>query len=56
MAKWTFGLGVTAALALAAYGAATYGYWPFHGAVAQAPSQKNAPRVVPVDVAKAEKK
>jgi membrane fusion protein, multidrug efflux system len=56
MAKWTFGLGVTAALALAAYGAATYGYWPFHGAVAQAPSQKNAPRVVPVEVAKAEKK
>ena len=56
MAKWTVGLGVTAALALAAYGAATYGYWPFHGAVAQAPSQKNAPRVVPVEVAKAEKK
>ena len=56
MTKWTFGLGVTAALALAAYGAATYGYWPFHGAVAQAPSQKNAPRVVPVEVAKAEKK
>jgi len=56
MAKWTFGLGVTAALALAAYGAATYGYWPFHGAVAQAPSQKNAPRVVPVEVATAEKK
>jgi multidrug efflux system membrane fusion protein len=56
MAKWTLGLGVTAALALAAYGAATYGYWPFHGAVAQAPSQKNAPRVVPVEVAKAEKK
>ena len=56
MAKWTVGLGVTAALALAAYGAATYGYWPFHGAVAQAPSQKNAPRVVPVEVAKAERK
>jgi membrane fusion protein, multidrug efflux system len=56
MTKWTFGLGVTAALALAAYGAATYGYWPFHGAVAQAPSQKNAPRVAPVEVAKAEKK
>jgi multidrug efflux system membrane fusion protein len=56
MAKWTVGLGVTAALALAAYGAATYGYWPFHGAVAQAPTQKNAPRVVPVEVAKAEKK
>jgi len=56
MKNWTFGLGVTAALALAAYGAATYGYWPFHGAVAQAPSQKNAPRVVPVEVAKAEKK
>jgi len=56
MAKWTFGLGVSAALALAAYGAATYGYWPFHGAVAQAPSQKNAPRVVPVEVATAAKK
>ena len=56
MAKWAVGLGVTAALALAAYGAATYGYWPFHGAVAQAPTQKNAPRVVPVEVAKAEKK
>src|SRR5215468_1585092 len=31
-------------------------FWPFKGAVAQAPNQKNAPRVVPVDVAKAEKK
>jgi len=56
MAKWTFGLGVTAALALAAYGAATYGYWPFHRAVAQAPNQKNAQRVVPVEVATATKK
>src|SRR5215475_854998 len=56
MAKWTFGLGVSAAVALAAYGAATYGYWPFHRAVAQAPSQKNAPRVVPVEVATATKK
>jgi membrane fusion protein, multidrug efflux system len=56
MKRWTFGLGLTAALALAAYGAATYGYWPFHGAVAQAPNQKNAPRVVPVEVATATKK
>jgi RND family efflux transporter MFP subunit len=56
MKKWTFGLGVAAALALAAYGAATYGYWPFHRAVAQAPNQKNAPRVVPVEVATATKK
>jgi RND family efflux transporter MFP subunit len=56
MKKSTFGLGVTAALALAAYGAVTYGYWPFQGAVAQAPSQKNAPRVVPVEVATAIKK
>jgi len=56
MKKWTFGLGVAAALALAAYGSATYGYWPFHGAVAQAPNQKNAPRVVPVEVATATKK
>jgi multidrug efflux system membrane fusion protein len=56
MKRWTFGLGVTAALALAAYGAATYGYWPFHGAVAQAPNQKNAPRVVPIEVATAAKK
>jgi RND family efflux transporter MFP subunit len=56
MKRTILGLGVTAALALAAYGAVTYGYWPFHGAVAQAPNQKNAPRAVPVDVAKAEKK
>jgi multidrug efflux system membrane fusion protein len=56
MKKWTFGLGVSAALALAAYGAATYGYWPFQGAVAQAPNQKNAPRAVPVEVAKSIKK
>jgi len=56
MRKWTFGLGVTAALAMAAYGAVTYGYWPFQGAVAQAPAQKNAPRVVPVEVATATKK
>jgi RND family efflux transporter MFP subunit len=56
MKKWTFGLAATAALALAAYGAVTYGYWPFHSAVAQAPSQKNAPRVVPVEVATATKK
>jgi membrane fusion protein, multidrug efflux system len=66
MKKWTFGLGVAAVCALA-YGAATAGYWPFdgtvtwshwpfNGAVAQAPSQKNAPRAVPVEVAKAEKK
>src|SRR4051812_34748630 len=56
MKKWTFGLGVAAALALAAYGAATYGSWPFQGAVAQAPNQKNAPRAVPVEVAKSIKK
>jgi len=56
MKKWTFGLGLTAALVLAAYGAANWGYWPFHGAVAQAPTQKNAPRAVPVEVATATKK
>jgi RND family efflux transporter MFP subunit len=56
MKKWAFGLGVSAALALAAYGAVTYSYWPFQRAVAQAPNQKNAPRIVPVEVAKAEKK
>ena len=56
MARWTFGLGVAAALGLAAYGAATNGYWPFHRAAAQAPNQKNAPRVVPVEVATATKK
>jgi membrane fusion protein, multidrug efflux system len=66
MKKWTFWLGLAAVCALA-YGAATRGYWPFDGtvtwshwpfggAVAQAPSQKNAPRLVPVDVVKAEKK
>jgi len=56
MKKWTLGLGMTAAVALAAYGAVTYGYRPFHGAVAQAPNQKNAPRVVPVEVATATRK
>jgi multidrug efflux system membrane fusion protein len=56
MKKWALGLGVTAALALAAYGSVTYGYWPFQRAVAQAPNQKNAPRTVPVEVAKAEQK
>src|SRR4029450_13333422 len=71
MKKWTFRLGVIAVAALAAYGAVTKSFWPFNGtvswstvtdfwpfkgAVAQAPNQKNAPRVVPVEVAKAEKK
>jgi membrane fusion protein, multidrug efflux system len=56
MKKSILGLGVTAALALGAYGAVTYGYWPFKGAAAQAPTQKNAPRVVPVEVATATKK
>jgi membrane fusion protein, multidrug efflux system len=67
MKKWTFRLGVIAVVALAAYGAVTKSYWPFdgtvtwnswpfHGAVAQAPKQKNAPRVVPVEVATATKK
>jgi membrane fusion protein, multidrug efflux system len=56
MRKSILGLGVVAALALAAYGAISYGYWPFKGAVAQAPNQKNAPRVVPVEVATATKK
>src|SRR5262245_64008257 len=57
MRKSILGLGVTAALALGAYGAVTYGYWPFHGAAAQGPNQKkNAPRVVPVEVATAIKK
>src|SRR5215470_14066913 len=66
MKKLTFWLGLAAVCALA-YGAATRGYWPFDGtvtwnhwpfggAVAQAPTQKNAPRLVPVDVVKAEKK
>jgi len=67
MKRWTFRLGVIAILAAVAYGAVTKAYWPFngtvswnfwpfHGAVAQAPNQKNAPRVVPVDVVRAEKK
>jgi membrane fusion protein, multidrug efflux system len=56
MKKSILGLGVTAALVLAAYGAVTYGYWPFNGAVAQAPNQKSGPRAVPVEVAKATKK
>jgi RND family efflux transporter MFP subunit len=67
MKRWTFRLGVIAILAAVAYGAVTKAYWPFdgtvswnfwpfHGAVAQAPNQKNAPRTVPVDVVKAEKK
>jgi multidrug efflux system membrane fusion protein len=68
MKRWTFRLGVITVLALAAYGAVTKAYWPFNGAVtwnfwpfnngavAQAPNQKNAPRAVPVEVAKAEKK
>jgi RND family efflux transporter MFP subunit len=55
MKRLTLALGVAAALALAAYGAAHWGYWPFHGAVAQAPRQ-NTPRAVPVDVAVAVKK
>jgi membrane fusion protein, multidrug efflux system len=56
MKKSILGLGLTAALALAAYGAMSYGYWPFKGAVAQAPTQKNAPRVAAVEVATATKK
>ena len=59
MKRWTFRLGVITVLALAAYGAVTKAYWPFNGAVtwnfwpfngavAQGPSQKNAPRAVPV--------
>jgi membrane fusion protein, multidrug efflux system len=67
MKKWTLRLGVITVLALAAYGAVTKAYWPFNGtvtlafwpfngAVAQAPNQKNAPRAVPVEVARAEKK
>ncbi len=46
---------MAAALALAAFGAAHWGFWPFQGAVAQAPRQ-NTPRAVPVDVAIAVKK
>jgi len=49
-------LGGAAVLALAAYGAVIKGYWPFPGAVAQAPGQKNAPRAVTVEVATAQKK
>ncbi len=56
MKRWTLTLGMAAALALAGYGAAKWGYWPFQGAVAQAPKQKNGPRNVPVDVAIATKK
>lgn len=56
MKRWTLTLGMAAALALAGYGAAKWGYWPFQGAVAQAPKQKNAPRGVPVDVGVATKK
>src|SRR6202008_1053611 len=41
--------------ALAAYGAVHWGYWPFQGAVAQAPRQ-NTPRAVPVEIATAHKK
>jgi multidrug efflux system membrane fusion protein len=55
MKRLTLTLGVAAALALAAYGAAHWGYWPFQGAVAQAP-RPNTPRAVPVDVATAVKK
>jgi RND family efflux transporter MFP subunit len=46
---------MAAALALTVYGAAKWGFWPFQGAVAQAPRQ-SAPRSVPVDVAVAVKK
>src|SRR5262249_15765529 len=55
MKKFTFAAGVAAALGLAAFGASHWGYWPFQGAVAQAPRQ-NTPRAVPVDVARAVKK
>src|SRR5262245_10024098 len=56
MAKWTLGLGVTAALALAAYGAVKYGYWPFRRADAEATNQRNEPGVGRVAVANATKK
>lgn len=55
MKRWTLALGIVAPLTLAAYGAATWGYWPFRGAVAHAPRQV-VPRAVPVDVAVAKKK
>jgi len=55
MKKSTFALGVAVVLALAAYGAAKSGLWPFQGAVAQAPRQPTA-RSVPVDVAIAVRK
>jgi len=55
MKKSTFALGVAAVLALAAYGAAKSGLWPFEGAVAQAPRQPTS-RSVPVDVAIAVRK
>src|SRR5262245_47890558 len=55
MKKSALAVGMAAALALAAYGAAKWGFWPFQGAVAQAP-RKATPRPVPVDVAQAVKK
>jgi multidrug efflux system membrane fusion protein len=55
MKRRTLVVGVAAALALAAFGAAHWGFWPFQGAVAQAPRQ-STPRAVPVDVALAVKK
>jgi RND family efflux transporter MFP subunit len=55
MKRSTLALGMAAALALTVYGAAKWGFWPFQGAVAQAPRQ-SAPRSVPVDVAVAVKK
>jgi len=55
MKRVTLALGVAAALALAGFGAAHWGYWPFQGAVAQAPRQ-NTPRAVAVDIATAVKK
>src|SRR5262245_567010 len=55
MKRSTLALGMAAALALTVYGAAKWGFWPFQGAVAQAPRQ-STPRSVPVDVAVAVKK
>jgi RND family efflux transporter MFP subunit len=55
MKRSALALGVAAALALAAFGASKWGFWPFQGAVAQAP-RKAAPRAIPVDVALAVKK
>lgn len=55
MKKRTMALGVAVVLALAIFGAAKWGFWPFQGAVAQAPRQ-TAPRAVPVEVAVAQKK